>query len=199
MLRLVTAAVALAAAAAVCSSADSPAAPQPSPPPQPTEKVRKHLGEKAVDLLLRAESAEAVRVGKLDAAKAGADGTVAGREVAGKPVAVGKDALARLAAALLSEDTYFRADSKGTTVGVGYRLRTGRGETVEVSCCLAKGNVWIVVKDADGKVVAQGDRRGFRDDRSSPMRIIAAELFPDDADVQKHKPKSDASGGPGKP
>lgn len=151
---------------------------------EPTEKVAKHLGKAAIDFLQRAEKVEAFRVGDGDSTQPGAEGRIAYRKIVGEPVAVRKDTMARLVAALLSEDTYFRADSKGTKTAVGYRIWTDKKECVEVSCCLVKGNICIVVKDVDGKVIVHGDRRGFRDDRASPMRFIAAELFPDDKDVQ---------------
>ena len=174
-----------AAAAAVCLSAACLTA---GGPPEPSEKVRSFLGAEAVDYLRRAVSAEAFRVGPLAGEKAGTDATVGGREVVGKAVPVGRETLSRLVAALLSDDTYFRQDSKGTKAGVGYRIRTDRGETVEVSCCLYKGNVWMVVKDAEGKVLAKGDRKGFRNHPESPMRAIAVELFPDDEELLKYGP-----------
>ncbi len=158
---------------------------------EPSEKVRKYIGNQAVEYLLRVERVEAFRVGNLDADKAGRSETVGGRAVSGEPVVVDRATANKLVAALLADDTYFRGDSKGTKTGVGYRIWTDKKECVEVSCCLTKGNVWIVVKDADGKVVAKGDRRGFRDDPASPMRAIAAEIFPNDGDVQKLRPKAD--------
>jgi len=157
----------------------------------PSDKVRQHLGKAAVDVLLRAEKAEAFLVGDIKMEKAGADGTVGGRLLLGKAIPMKNDVAVRLAQALLADDTYFRGDSKGTgKAAVGFRLWTSRKERFEFSCCLARGNVWIAVKDADGKVIAQGDRRGFRDDRASPLRTIAAELFPENEEVQMQRPKT---------
>ena len=156
----------------------------------PNEKVSKHIGAMAVEYLSRIEKVEAFRVGKLDIAKAGTEETVGGREIVGKPIPVDKEVAARLVNALSAESTYFNQDSKGTSTGVGYRLWTNKKECVELSCCLAKGNIWMVVKDANGKVLASGDKRGFRNEPDSPMRLIAAELFPEDKDVQANKPKA---------
>jgi len=162
-------------------------------PPAPSEKVRKFIGETTAEYLQRATKIEAFRVGPLDGTKAGSESTIGGREIKGEATAVDPATAARLIAALYSDDTYFREDSKGTTTGIGHRIWTDKKECVEVSCCLAKGNVWIVVKDAEGKVIAKGDRRGFRDDPASPMRGIAADLFPNDKEVHLLKPRAVAA------
>ncbi|HEX8915215.1 MAG TPA: hypothetical protein VF796_22880 [Humisphaera sp.] len=183
-------AVALVSPVAACAAA-AEAPPATRPTTGPSDRLVKHLGRETVDVLSRADRGEAFRVGTVDPEKAGTDATVGGRLLPAdaKPVPLPKEAFERLRTALLSDDAYFRADSKGTKTGVGYRLRTPAGETVEVSYCVAKGNVWVVTKDASGKVLAKGDRRGFRDDKASPLRTIAAELFPADADVQAYRPK----------
>ncbi|MEI6234791.1 MAG: hypothetical protein WCT04_17190 [Planctomycetota bacterium] len=154
----------------------------------PSEKVMQHLGAATVKMILAAEKGEVFRVGNLEYEKAGTLETLGGRLIQGTGIVMSKDFLERLKATLLAENTYFKSDSKGTVTGVGYRLTLPSG-VVEISCCLKKGNVWIVTKNAEGTVLTKGDRRGFRDDTSSPMRILAAEALPEDADVQKCKPK----------
>ena len=106
-------------------------------------------------------------------------------------IARGQEALSQRIAALLADDTYLKSDSKGTTknAGIGFRGKTKDGSIVEVSYCLVKGNVFLRVVDSTGKVLKYGDCRGFRDDKQAPLRSLAAEAFPDDAEVQKHKPK----------
>ncbi|WP_439629359.1 SMP-30/gluconolactonase/LRE family protein [Gemmata sp.] len=162
-------------------------------PPAPSEKVRKFIGDKTAEYLQRATKVEAFRVGPVDATKVGKEDTAGGRVIKGEAIEVDPATAARLIAALCSDDTYFREDSKGTMIGIGYRIWTDTKECVEVSCCVAKGNVWIVVKDAEGKVIAQGDRRGFRDDSASPMRVIAADVFPNDKDVNLRRPRAVAA------
>lgn len=171
----------LAAAFAAAALAADP------PPPEASEKLVKHLGAGAVDHIRRIESAEVFRVGKV--ADKDNTGAVGLREARGEGKALTAEQTERLRAVLLNPDTYLKGDSKGTTAAVGYRCKVKDGGTVEVSGCLSKGNVQIVVRDAAGKVVKQGDARGFRDDKAAPFRALAAELFPDDADVQKYKPK----------
>lgn len=169
------------------SAADTPA---PVADAAPSERVAKKLGADVVAMLGRVERVEAFRVAKLAPEQAGAAETVGARTIEGEAKKVDKDFSSRLARALLADGTYFRSDSKGTSAGVGYRLWTNKKECIEISCCVSKGNVWLVVKDADGKLVKGQSRPlgGFRDDRDSPMRALAAEAFPDDKDVQKYKP-----------
>jgi hypothetical protein len=156
------------------------------------DRLRKHLGDGVIDLLRHADRIEAFRVGALDPKLAGDANTVGGRVIVGQGVAVSAEQRDRLLAALLDERTYFSSDSKGTKTGVGLRVWTPKKECVEVSFCVEKGNVWMVAKDAGGKIIAQGDRRGFRDDKANPLRLISAELFPNDADLQKAKPSAAA-------
>lgn len=157
--------------------------------PEPSDAVKKHLTGPVIALIKSTTSIEAFRVGKLDPEKVGTPETVGARLTQSEGRAVPDALKARILAALFADDTYFKSDSKGTTTGVAYRLKSPEG-TVEVSYCLQKGNVWIVAKNAAGKVIHQGDKRGFRDDVNSPMRQIAAELYVQDADVQKWKPKA---------
>jgi len=166
----------------------------------PSDRLRKHLGAITLDYLRHIDKVEAVRVGKLDLERVGAADAVGARMITSKFRPLEKAMADRLVKALVSDDTYFREDSKGTMTGVAYRLWTDRKECVEVSCCLKKGNVWIVVKDSDGTVVDKGDRRGFRDDPDSPMRAIAAAVFPDDTEVQEAtRKKAPATPGNKKP
>ncbi len=160
-------------------------------PPVPSAKTVQHVGgEKVVALIRGIESVEAFRVGPVEKGEAAEpDKAVAGRTVSGKPVAMPKEFAAKLTAALLAEETYFKSDSKGTSTGVAFRGKVKDGGTVEVSFCVSKGNVFLRVLDPSGKVLKSGDCRGFRDDKQAPLRALAAEAFPDDADVQKFKPK----------
>lgn len=150
----------------------------------PSEKLRKHLGPEVIAYLGRVKKCEAIRVGDLDHTKFGETGWIAGRVVAGKPIAVNEKTTARLVAALLSEDTYFREDSIGTKTGVGYRFWTDDKGCVELSFCLIKGNLNITVKDAKGNAVVKRCKGGFRSDLTNPLRTISLELFSDDNDVQ---------------
>ena len=150
----------------------------------PTEKLRKHLGPVVIDYLGRITKGEAYRVGELDHTKFGETGWIAGRVIVGKPTVVGKEATAKLAAALLSDDTYFREDSLGTKTAVGYRFWTDDKGCVEVSFCIVKGALNMTVKDAKGDVVVKRAKGGFRSDLTNPLRMISQELFPDDKEVQ---------------
>jgi len=150
----------------------------------PTEKLRKHLGPVVIDYLGRITKGEAYRVGDLDHTKFGEKGWIAGRVVAGKPVVVDEKTTARLVAALLSDDTYFREDSLGTKTAVGYRFWTDDKGCVEISFCLVKGALNMTVKDAKGDVVVKRVKGGLRGDLTNPLRIISQELFPDDKEVQ---------------
>lgn len=165
-------------------------------PPEPSPKTAQLVGgEKVVALLRGIETVEAFRVGSVEDYKKGetaeADKAVAGRTVVGKPVAMPKEFAAKLSAALLSDQTYWKGDSKGTgkNTGIAFRGKSKDGGVVEVSFCLQKGNVFLRVLDPSGKVVKYGDCRGFREDKQAPLRALAAEAFPDDAEVQKFKPK----------
>ncbi|MFO0824550.1 MAG: hypothetical protein U0792_15770 [Gemmataceae bacterium] len=175
-------------------------------PPAPSAKTVQHIGgEKVVALIRGIESVEAFRVGPVEDYKKGetadADKAVAGRTVTGKPVQLPKEFAAKLSAALLADNTYWKGDSKGTgkNTGIAFRAKVKDGGTVEVSFCLQKGNVFLRVLDANGKVLKYGDCRGFRDDKQAPLRELAAEAFPDDADVQKFKPKPATEPAPVKP
>lgn len=164
-------------------------------PPDPSAKAKQLIGgDKVVALIREIESVEAFRVGSAGDPKA--DDLVAGRKVLGKPVALPKEFAAKLTAALLADNTYLKSDSKGTgkNTGVAFRAKTAGGGVVEVSFCLQKGNVHLRVADAKGDVLKAGDCRGFRDDPQAPLRALAAEAFPDDADVQKFKPMPAAGG-----
>jgi hypothetical protein len=101
----------------------------------------------------------------------------------------GKELLRRLAAVFSEEATYFNGDSKGCAVGVGFRFRNDKMETLDIRCCMMKGNIIMVMKDAAGKTLVEKDCRGFRNDKDAKVRTIAAELFPDDKEIQKFKPK----------
>jgi len=169
-----------------------------SAPPEPSADAKRIIGgDKVVALIREIESVEAFRVGSVEDFKkgetAGADEAVAGRVIVAKGVGVAmpKEFAPKLIAALLADDTYLKSDSKGTTknAGIGFRGKTKDGSIVEVSYCLVKGNVFLRVVDSTGKVLKYGDCRGFRDDKQAPLRSLAAEAFPDDAEVQKHKPK----------
>ena len=154
--------------------------------PSPSERLVKHLGKPAVDLIPLIESAEVFRCVDRGAA---ADAPKVGlRPVQGDGKQLTKEQTARLVALLLADDTYFCGDSKGTATGVAFRAKAKDGATIEVSACVSKGNMQIVVTDAAGKVLKSGDVRGFRDDKAAPMRALASELFPDDKEVQKYKP-----------
>ena len=160
-------------------------------PPEPSAAVIKQVGgDKVIALIRGIESVEAFHVGGIDTKKSD-DSYVANREIVGKGAAMPKDFAAKLTAALLADDTYFKNDSKGTGKGtaVGFRGKTTAGGIVEVSCCLEKGNTHLRVVDAAGKVLISGDVRGFRNAEEAPLRILAAEAFPDDPVIQKFKPK----------
>jgi hypothetical protein len=150
----------------------------------PTEKLCKHLGPVVIEQLGRVNKGEAFRVGDLDHTKFGETGWIAGRVIAGKPVAVDEKTTSRLVAALLSDDTYFREDSLGTKTAVGYRFWTDDKGCVEVSFCIVKGALNMTVKDAKGDVVVKRAKGGFRGDLTNPLRMISQELFPDDKEVQ---------------
>jgi gluconolactonase len=164
--------------------------------PEPSAKTKQLVGgEKVVALIRGIESVDAFRVGSVEDYKKGEtadpDKAVAGRTVTGKPVAMSKDFAAKLTAALLADDTYWKSDSKGTgkNTGVAFRGKSKDGGVVEVSFCLEKGNVFLRVLDPSGKVIKYGDCRGFREDKQAPLRALAAEAFPDDPEIQKFKPK----------
>lgn len=172
---LIRAALLTCLAGSVVSAADPPV----------SEKVLKHLGKPAAETILRIETAQVFRAGKVTEVFQDAVGL---RVVTDKGKPLTPEQVTRLTSVLLADETYFRNDSKGTTAAVAFRARAKDGANVEVSGCLAKGNVQIVVTDATGQVLKKGDVRGFRDDKASPFRALAAELFPDDPDVQKYKP-----------
>ncbi|WP_439630391.1 hypothetical protein [Gemmata sp.] len=158
--------------------------------PVPSEKLAKHLGPKVLEYLKRVEKIEAYKVGQLDEKKAGDADRVSGRVALGEAAALTKEQAGELLKALLADDTYFRSSSLGTTgAAVGYRLWTDRKECLEASCCLKKGNLRFTLKDAEGKVVFDRGVGGFRDDKASPMRALAAAVFPDDKDIAGVAPK----------
>lgn len=152
--------------------------------PTPSEKLAKHLGPAVVDVLKRVEKIEAFKVGDLDPKAVGDKDRVSGRLIAGLAVGLNKEQTAELLQSLLADDTYFRASSLGTTkAAVGYRIWTDRKECLEFSCCLNKGNLRLTLKDPSGNVTLDRGIGGFRDDKASKMRTIAAALFPDDKDI----------------
>ena len=158
--------------------------------PAPSEKLAKHLGPKVLDYLKRVERIEAFKVRAIDDKQAGDADRVAGRLIVGDVVPVDKERAAELLAALFADDTYFRASSLGTSnAAVGYRLWTDKKECLEASCCLKKGHLQFTLKDAEGKKVLDRGIGGFRDDKGSPMRTIAAALFPNDKDIASALPK----------
>lgn len=160
-------------------------------PPAVSDKTKQHIGgDKVVKLIQAIDKVEAFRVGSVDNTKNAVE-TVGSRVIMGKGKEMPKEFAPKVIAALLAEDTYFKADSKGTATGVAFRAMTPDGGVVEVSFCVSKGNLFLLVKDASGKVLKSGDCRGFRDDPRAPMRLLAAEAFPDDPTVQKYKPKGD--------
>jgi len=163
-------------------------------PSEPSAAVVKQVGgEKVVALIRGIESVEAFHAGQMGSADDQADQTktVGNRLIVGKAITLPKEYAAKLTAALLADDTYFKADSKGTGKGtaVGFRGKTADGSIVEVSCCLEKGNTHLRVLDSTGKALISGDVRGCRNAEAAPLRIIAAEVFPDDPLIQKFKPK----------
>jgi len=158
--------------------------------PAPSEKLAKQLGPKVLDYLKRVEKIEAFKVGDLDEKRAGDADRVSGRIIIGEAVALNKEQFNDLLKALNADDTHFRASSLGTTnAAVGYRLWTDREECLEASCCLKKGNLRFTLKDAEGKKVLDRGIGGFRDDKASPMRTIAAAIFPNDKDIVGAAPK----------
>jgi len=170
-------------------------------PPEPSAAVVKHVGgEKAVALIRGIRSVEAFHVDSSDGSKTDPSEVVAHRLIVGKAIALPKESAAKLTAALLADDTYFKNDSKGTGkgTGVGFRAKTADGGLVEVSCCLGKGNTHLRIVDAAGKVLISGDVRGFRNAEAAPLRILAAEAFPDDPVIQAFKPKPAAEKPPAK-
>jgi len=160
--------------------------------PVPSEAVLKQLGAQVIEMLKSAESLEVFRVGKIDN-----EGTtpefVGLRQVLKEGRKMPLDYMYKVIAAMLSENTYTMQDSKGTAVGVGYRIKLKEGGRVELSCCLSKGNVQIAAFDASGKVIKKGDARGFREDKTHPLRFLSLEAFPDDEDIKKATPKPTAS------
>jgi hypothetical protein len=158
--------------------------------PAPSEKLAKHLGPVVLDYLKRVERVEAFKVGNLDEKKAGDADRVSGRLALGEAAALTEEQAGELVKALLADDTYFRSTSLGTTAAaVGYRLWTDKKECLEASCCLKKGNLRFTLKDAEGKKVLDRGVGGFRDDKASPMRAIAAAVFPNDKDIAGVLPK----------
>jgi hypothetical protein len=160
--------------------------------PEPTEAVVKQLGPQVIEMLKSAESIEVFRVGKVDP-----EGTspefVGLRQVLKEGRKMPVDYMYKVIAAILSENTYTKQDSKGTAVGMGYRITLKEGGRVELSCCLSKGNVQIAAFDASGKVIKKGDARGFREDKSHPLRFLSREAFPEDDDIKQATPKPPAS------
>jgi hypothetical protein len=161
-------------------------------PADPPEAVVKQLGAQVIEMLKSAESIEVFRVGKIDT-----EGTtpefVGLRQTLKEGRKMPLDYMYKVIAAMLSENTYTKQDSKGTVVGMGYRIKLKDGGRVELSCCLSKGNVQIAAFDAAGKVIKKGDARGFREDKSHPLRFLSIEAFPDDEDIKKVTPKPIAS------
>jgi len=161
-------------------------------PPKPSDAVIRQIGGEKVAAIIRAiESTEAFHVGGVDVTKIDPAEVVGNRVIVGKGIELPKDFAAKLTAALFADDTYFKNDSKGTgkNTAVAFRAKTAKGEIVEVSCCLEKGNTHLRIVDAAGKVLKSGDVRGCRNAEAAPLRILAAEVFPDDPIIQKFKPK----------
>ena len=91
---------------------------------------------------------------------------------------------------LLADDTYFKSSSLGTSkAAVGFRIWTDKKECLEASCCLSKGNLRMTLRDAFGKVTLDRGIGGFREDRTNPLRPLAATLFPNDQDIVRAVPK----------
>lgn len=150
-------------------------------PPQPSDKTKQIIGgAKVVDIILAIDTVEAFRVGSIDPEKAKTGETVAGRVIQGQGKQLPKEFAPKLITALLADETYFNGDSKGTSKDSGraFRAKTRDGAVVEVSFCLMKGNVYLCVKDAAGKVIKYGDCRGFRNEPKALIRALAAEAFP---------------------
>jgi len=167
--------------------------------PEPSAAVVKQVGGGKVVALIRGiESVEAFHVGGVDLTKKDPAEVVGNRLIEGKGVSLPKEYAAKLTAALLADDTYFKNDSKGTGKGTGvaFRAKTVDGGVVEVSCCLQKGNTHLRVLDASKKVLISGDVRGFRNAEAAPLRILAVEAFPDDPLIQKFKPEPVTAGDP---
>lgn len=161
--------------------------------PEPSEKLKKALGADAVKIIQSAEKVEVFRVGDADFKETDASKLIARRVPKGDGKkdgkALPKELIARLKTALLDEANYYNQSSLGTGVGVGYRLIAADGAVFEFSCCIGKGNSLFTALDAKGRVVQQGGG-GFREEPNKILRLIAIDALPDDADVQKMKPKA---------
>ncbi len=153
----------------------------------PSEKVRALLGKDIAEALASAKSVEVFRLGKEPAGSPPAP--FVERFITGKAPAPPADLLARTLTVFSTDATYFSSDSKGCDVGVGFRFTATAGNVLNVRCCMTKGNVLAEVLGASGAVVTKRDLRGFREDKAAPIRILAAALFPDDAEIQKRAPK----------
>lgn len=161
-------------------------------PPKPPEVVVKRLGMQALDILRSVEKVQAFRVGPFQIDGVGNSHVgLRERKDNGKPIS--NEFRDQLIASLMLESTYSNGSSKGTQVGVAYRLTAKDGSRVEISCCLVKGDFGFVVFDAQGKVLKKGSFGGIRNAPKHPFRELAAQVFPDDTDIQnanKHvKPK----------
>lgn len=152
---------------------------------EPSEKIVRKLGKPVITMLKNAESLEAFRVGKADFAKAEDKDHLGMRVIVGEGKAMPKAFLDRFVAAMFLEDTLYKQDSKGTSVAVGYRVKTKDGGRVDISYCISKGNILLIAFDPAGKVVKKADVSGFREDRTNPLRYLAAEAFPNDEDIRK--------------
>jgi hypothetical protein len=154
-------------------------------PPKVSARVKKHLGEKTIEILNGSTRVEVFRVAPARNAKAD-DKQVGGHRI----TATGKERdqkfAARLAVVLQRDDTLFGTQARCFVPGVAFRLWQDK-EGVEVLICFTCENLRIIARDDRGKEI-KNVSGAFGPDRA-PLLKLVKEAFPDDKEIQAIREK----------
>ena len=152
---------------------------------EPSAKVKKRLGEKAIEVMSRADRVEAFRIGPEPTAKKGKK-NVAGYPILSRGKDQGQKFAARLASVLLEDGTLFGKGVRGFEPGVAFRMWHGE-ELVEVLICFKCDSLRVISHSGKGKVVKRAS--GAFGGHAGPLVKLAKEAFPDDKEIQALKEK----------
>ncbi len=158
----------------------------------PSERVKKFLSPRAVEILGGAAKAQVFRVDPKDHAdpaklKEGDVPRIGGYKITASGKEQGKEFAAKVTAILFNDRTYLFNLAKGCIFdpGVAYRLWKDK-DYVDVLLCFSCDELEVFVKNADGTLY-----RAHED--FDPMRAelvkLAKEAFPDDQQIQALKEK----------
>ena len=151
---------------------------------EPTERVKRFLGARAVEVLSSADMVGVYRLGQPDTSgEAGGGDTLQGFPIIARGGDQDADFAARVRAVLFDERTYDFRSAKGCEFqpGVAFRF-TGESGEVDVILCFKCNELDIHSAGPGGKDATQA---GEDFDRARPMLVqLAKESFPEDQEIQ---------------